>query len=177
MTTVSTRRIMVSIYVSIYVSMYLYMYVCIIYPAFVALWSPRSVYALKCSVYSSILTCSHAWFTNCMHWTTGATRVCQEDYRQRQVGVQTHGINGFSLLRQWSCSCLETCQRACVNQKQPMSLPYVLLFCDVHIDKGATLNSLQCLHVICGYRAVQTQMLRHHWHCCIHVCSYAIVTI
>ena len=26
----------------------------------------------------------------------------------------------------------------------------------VHIDKGATLNLLQCLHVICGCRAVQT---------------------
>ena len=32
----------------------------------------------------------------------------------------------------------------------------VLLFCDVHIDKGATLNLLQCLHVMCGSRVVQT---------------------
>ena len=30
---------------------YLSIYVCIIYPAFVAPWFPRSVYALKCSVY------------------------------------------------------------------------------------------------------------------------------
>ena len=33
----------------------------------------------------------------------------------------------------------------------------VLLFCDVHIDIGATLNLLQCLCVICGY--VDTDML------------------
>ena len=32
----------------------------------------------------------------------------------------------------------------------------VLLFCDVHIDIGATLNLLQCLSVICGCRTVQT---------------------
>ena len=40
--------------------MYLSIYVCIIYPAFVAPWFPRSVYALKCSVYSQyidVLTC------------------------------------------------------------------------------------------------------------------------
>ena len=36
------------------------------------------------------------------------------------VNAQTHGINGFSLLRQCSCSCLATCQHACVNQKQLM---------------------------------------------------------
>ena len=29
----------------------------------------------------------------------------------------------------------------------------VLLFCDIHINKGATLN---CLRVVCGCRAVQT---------------------
>ena len=39
------------------------MYLCIIYPAFVAPWFPRSVYGLKFSVYSGILTCSRAWFT------------------------------------------------------------------------------------------------------------------
>ena len=32
----------------------------------------------------------------------------------------------------------------------------VLLFCDVHIDIGATLNLLRCLHVICGCRAIKT---------------------
>ena len=41
-------------------------YLCIIYPAFVAPWFPRSVYVLKCSVYSSILTCSRAWFTTAL---------------------------------------------------------------------------------------------------------------
>ena len=37
-------------------SIYLCTYVCIIYPAFVAPWFPRSMYALKCSVYD-MLTC------------------------------------------------------------------------------------------------------------------------
>ena len=37
-----------------------------------------------------------------------------------------------------------------------MSDELTILFCDVHIDKGVTLNLLQCLHVICGCRAVQT---------------------
>ena len=49
----------------------------------------------------------------------------------------------------------------------------VPLFCDIHINKGATLNLLQCLlHVICGCRAVQTNSaeISYHWHCCI--CSY-----
>ena len=31
-----------------------------------------------------------------------------------------------------------------------------LLFCDVHIDQAGTLNLLQCLRVIFGCRAVQT---------------------
>ena len=31
-----------------------------------------------------------------------------------------------------------------------------LLFYDVHIDKGTTLNLLQCLRVICGCRAIHT---------------------
>ena len=31
------------------------------------------------------------------------------------------------------------------------------LFCDVHIHKGATLNLLHCLRVICGCRAIQTK--------------------
>ena len=37
-----------------------------------------------------------------------------------------------------------------------MSLVYILLFCDVHVDKGATLNLLQYLRVICGCKAIQT---------------------
>ena len=41
------------------------MYLCIIYPAFVTPWFPRSVYALKYSVYD-MLTCM---IYNCMHST------------------------------------------------------------------------------------------------------------
>ena len=58
----------------------MYLCLCIIYPAFVAPWFPRSVYAVKYSVYSSILSCSHEWFTTvCTRlWTartTGTTHV------------------------------------------------------------------------------------------------------
>ena len=106
------------------------MYLCLYHLlAFVTPWFPRSVYTIRCSMYSGILKCSHAWFTTALDWTaraTGATRVCHEDYwwRQVQVNAQTHGINGFSLLRQWSCRCLPTFQRGWVNQKWPMSLLY-----------------------------------------------------
>ena len=31
----------------------------------------------------------------------------------------------------------------------------VLLFCDIHIDIDETLNLLQCLHDICGCRALK----------------------
>ena len=90
------------------------------------------------------------WSYSCM----SAVKIIDED---RWVNAQTHGINWLSLLRQWSWSCPATCQRACVNQKWPMSCFVKLLFCDVHIDKGAKLNLLHCLHVICGCRAIQTK--------------------
>ena len=70
-------------------------YLCIIYPAFVAPWFLRSMYTLKCFVYSGTLTCSRAWVTTALYsrsmlnWTarkTGATCVCRKDYRWRQVG-------------------------------------------------------------------------------------------
>ena len=72
--------------------------------------------------------------------------------------MRRHRINGFSLLRQWRYSCLATCQHACtcVTQKRPMDCRNVLLFCDVCIDIGMTLNLLQCLRFICGCRALQT---------------------
>ena len=92
----------------------------------------------------------------------------------RWVITQTHGINGFSLLmRQYNCSCPVTCQCTCVNQKQPISCWTVVLFCDVHINIGSTLNLLQCLHVICGHIEQYILILivrRHHCCCWLHVC-------
>ena len=127
MTTAPTRGTMVSMYLSIYLS--IYSYVCIIYSAFVTPWFPRSVYVLKCSVYSGILMCSHHGLQQ--HSTEQQGRlelliVYHEDYRRRQVGecVDTWYKYGFSLLRQWSCSCPAACQHASVNQKQSMSLLY-----------------------------------------------------
>ena len=62
--------------------------------------------------------------------------VCHKGYWWIQVcqvnNVQTHGLNGFSLLRHWSCSCLATYQHTCVNQKWLIGCRTILLFCDVH---------------------------------------------
>ena len=55
-----------------------------------------------------------------------------------------------------------------------MSLYTVLLFCDVHVDKGATLNLLQKNSARVSFVDVESYrltMLRHHWHWC--VCSYS----
>ena len=113
--------------------MYYGMNLCIIYPR---LSHPRSVYGLKCSVYSGISTCSRAWFTT----------VCTQLWTARATGATC------------SCSFQVTCHCACVNQKQPMGFRTVLLFYDVHIDIGMTLNLPQssCMRVICGCRAIQT---------------------
>ena len=96
--------------------------------------------------------------------------------KDRLVNAQTHGINGFSLLRQWSCSCPATYQRACAcDSKWLMSLYFC--FVDVHIDQAASLNWLQCLCVICECRAVyRWTVLRHHWHCCIFSYCHNIIS-
>ena len=52
-------------------------------------------------------------------------------------------------------SCPVTCQRIFVTQKLLMGCRTVLLFCDIHIDVGMTLNLLQPLRVICGCIAIQ----------------------
>ena len=70
------------------------------------------------------------------------------------VNAQTHGINWFSL---WSCCCPATYQLTCLCESESTNGLTVLLFCDVHVDIGAILNLLQCLCVIYGCRAVQTQ--------------------
>ena len=86
---------------------------------------------------------------------TGATRVFCEDYRRRQVD-----------------ECADTWYKRIhptetVELQLPCNLPMCLceskttdeltvLLTDVHIDKGTTLTLLQCLRVICGCRAIQT---------------------
>ena len=55
----------------------------------------------------------------------------------------------------WDSEAVAAWQIACVEQKTTDELT-VLLFCDVHIDKGMALNVLQCMHLICRCRGVQT---------------------
>ena len=113
---------------------------------------------LRVFQYIAVLTC--VIYTTALNWTartTRATRVCRDDYRWRQVG-----------------ECADTWYKLCIQPTVtmelylPCNLPTplcesemtdgltVLLFCDVHIDKGVTLSLLWCLHVICGCRTVQT---------------------
>ena len=91
-------------------------YLCIIYPVFVAPWFLRTVYTLWNAL--CILVYWHAHVHDLQLDWTAMTILCHENYWWRQAKVQTHGKNGFILLRhwKWSCSCLATCQHACVTQ-------------------------------------------------------------
>ena len=62
-----------------------------------------------------------------------ATLKCQD---AKKVHAQTRGVNGFSLIRQWSCSGPAKCHHACMTNGLT-----VLLFCDFDINIGMTLNS------------------------------------
>ena len=145
MTTSPAHGIMVCTYVS--------MSVCIIYPAFVAPWFLRSVYSLKCSMYS-VYWLAHMCDLqlHALNWTArtiGATRACREDYRWRQVGECADiWYKHINLLRQWSCSCPATCQCRRLCESKMTDELTALPFCDVHIDNGATLNLLRCLCII-----------------------------
>ena len=105
------------------------------------------------------------------------TQLNSKDDWSYSCGTQTHGINGFSLLRQWSCSYPATCQYACVNKKTTDEL-IVLLYCDVHTNKFLTLN-LQCYSDCVLFVDVELYrqwltVLRHHWRCCIFYCHNII---
>ena len=101
--------------------------VSIIYPAFVAPWFPRSVYALKYSVYSSRLACSRAWFTTALSkadWSYS----CLLWRLSTKTGRWIHRHMVWTDSACWDsgadCRCPATCHRACVNQKRPMNLLY-----------------------------------------------------
>ena len=147
------------------------MYVCMY--MFVTLWFPRSVYALKCSTYSGMCG-SHARLSfvktpEQQGWEPLV--VCCEEYQQRHIGKCAD--TWYKLIE--STETVELCW--------PGHLPLclcettngltVLLFCDIHIDIGTTLNLL-CLHVSCWM--LSHTMWRHHWHyCLIIICkSYVI---
>ena len=89
-----------------------------------------------------------------------------EEDNEIWVNAQTHGINGFSL-QQWCCSCPGNLPMRLCESKMTDELT-VLLFCDVHIGIGATLNLLQCLHVItlCAY------VQQGYAFGCIGLCTY-----
>ena len=96
-----------------------------------------------------------------------AVRFMDED--SRWMRRHAHGINRFSLLRQWSFSCLPTCQHTCMLESETSDrLTVYCCFFDVHINVGMTLNLLQCLCVVCGWWTITDhQCGRHHWDCWI----------
>ena len=120
----------VCMYVCIYLSIYLSIYVCIIYPA--GFWDPCTPRNALCV---PVYWCAHMrdlqlYLTEQqghegrLELLVSAMKIIDED---KYVNVHTHDINcRFSLLRQWSCTCLASCQRACVNvnQKWPVGLLY-----------------------------------------------------
>ena len=78
------------------VSKYMYRLSCIC-----CTWFLRSMYNLKCSVYSSILTCSRAWFTTAIDWTarmTGVTHcmLITEDLVVQWVCVQSGCVPNYT---------------------------------------------------------------------------------
>ena len=152
--------------------------------------------AVYLSIYVSFTTClSHPgsqdpctpWNTPCipvywcahmcdlqlhtLDWTTAellvsAVKIIDED---RQVNAQTYGINGFSLLIQWSCSCPETCQRTCVwikNDWWAYCRSTAVLWHSYWQRRDTELTTVPA----CYAEPCRLTMLRYHWHCC--TCSY-----
>ena len=117
-------------------------YVCIIYPVFVAPLFPLCLEMLCVFQYIDVLTCL---IYNCICTQTRMTGVCCEDYRRRQAG---------ECADTWYKQQIQPTETCCCQSETTDGLT-VLLFCDIYIDIGATLNLLQCLCVICGCRADQ----------------------
>ena len=118
-----TQNNMVSMSVSIYLS--------IIYPVFVTPWFPRSMYTLKCSMYSGILTCSCAWFTTALDWTarmTAALSLFQPWRLSTKTGrwMCRHMVQIDSAYR--DSGAVAGRQLACLNQKWPMGCWTVYTF-------------------------------------------------
>ena len=64
----------------------------------------------------------------------------------RLVNAQLHelqGINGFGLLRKWSCCCPATCQHACVNQKPGTVDTAYIATVVLHVCNGSYLQNHQ----------------------------------
>ena len=86
----------------------------------------------------------------------------------------THGINcAFHLLRQWSCSCLATCQCACVILNQKWWLMGWLYCCFVTftLTKAWHWTYYNACVLFVDVEPYRLIVLRHHWHCCICTCS------
>ena len=80
--------------------------------------------------------------------------------------AQTHSINGFSLVRQWSCNCPATnCQCACVNQKRPMSLLNctAVLWRSYRQRRDTELTTVPACTLFVDIEPYRLTVLRHHW--------------
>ena len=146
-------------------------YLCIIYPTFVPPCFPRSVYAQK-SPCISVYWRAHMRDLQRTAKMTGATSLLAVKIidEVRLVNAQTHGINGFSLLRQWSCirSCPATCLQCESKTTDECTVLTAVLWCSYRERCDTELTAVPAC-----YRWMYRQwltVLTHHWHCCI--CSY-----
>ena len=110
-----------------------------------------------------VLTCV---IYNCMHSARTSYSCLTLPWRL----LTKTGINGFSLLRQWSCSCPATCQHArpaWSSQKRPMSLLYstAVLWRSYRQMRDTETYYSACVLFV-DVELYRLTVLRHNWHCC-----------
>ena len=152
-----------------YVCMYVYKYH---WPAFVAPWFPRSMYAIRWSMHYGILTSSCAWFTTAYT----ESRTAKQYGRQDNWSYSLSAVKIINVWRQlvetdsayWNGEAVAAWQLAnaplWIKNDQWAYCPTVLW--RSYRQRLITYYSA-CMLLVEPYRLT---VLRHHWHCCI--CSY-----
>ena len=176
-TDLSPHWIMVCIYVHcvstcMYLSMYYLPHVCRtlvpkirLHPEMLHVF--RYIDVLMC-VIALNLTSSKVKCDHCLPW-----RLAMKTGMGMWIDVQTHSINGFSLLRQWSCSYQTTCQ--CASLWIRNARVGIDRWADCTAALWRTLISTWVRHWTTCMLFVDVEpyrliMQRHHWHCWL--CSY-----
>ena len=126
-------------------------------------WNASCIDVFTCMIY----TASTRGMICKDEWNLDLLVVCCENYPRRRVGdCADTWYERIQPTETWSCSwgCLATDLPMCLHCVNRNCLPpatnglTVLLFCDIHIDKGTTLNILQyfytdqqCGNWLCSY--------------------------
>ena len=117
--------------------------ICMIKPAYVAAWFPRSMYALKPEMlhvfwYIDVLLCV---ICNCT--------------QQERLKLLVPAVKIINKRQVGECAAVAAQKVVNTGNSETTNELAVLLFYDIHIDIDETLNLLQCLHDICGCRALK----------------------